>query len=510
MNRCVRAAMAIGLQHWTLLLLLCPVFGQSSSSSSNSSACDTEEHGNHGEHKWWDESHQYTYLECNTLVGLAVITMIFEFIHHALVHKAGHGSHAPAHHGHHGLVDQESREVFHENNESLWVAVVDGFTGELTVLGFLAFTVWLVDRSGGFEKIAEDLAHLEHLPQDRTGYLHTVEDVHMQLFISMCMFISMASLGVVFINRRQAIWTESHQHLSSEKEEEADPVFKENREKLFLTLQNWKGQWALLDDKLMPLLREGLTMEGKDPNADIILVDTMSKDFPFHVYLGLQVHALMRLFLHIQGLMWVLLVVIYFVTAQIVHSLDGKHLDDTLAVVQGTACIGGLLLTFMCFTGKGEKAQVALQAKAEKTFGIDLDNRLHNFNPGLNVMVLLQFLGWGFCYFVVRVVARPYEWQHKPWHATIFLVMAIIGVPAGGFTISRVIPRMAMKIAVGDLTLQDYHVHWMMVLWGEVLHKRRHQGTTHHHKAHPSTHEVKAARGDVVEPAHVNVTAHPV
>jgi len=54
------------------------------------------------------------------------------------------------------------------------------------VLGFLAFVVWIVNRAGLFSKLAK-VTHSDHirLPPDGYGYLHIVEDVHMQLFIAM-------------------------------------------------------------------------------------------------------------------------------------------------------------------------------------------------------------------------------------------------------------------------------------------------------------------------------------
>jgi len=274
----------------------------------------------------------------------------------------------------------------------------------------------------------------------------------------------MVLLGVCLIERSVA--GRKHDHTVSLREEDVENELSKSRAMLFDNLQTLKGHWPLIDEKLLPLVKEGLRLDGKQ-TTEVDFKTAMGEDFRFDTYLHLQVSMLIARLLQIKWYMWLYLSIFWLCDAHIVQATEGDHLDYLFSVLHVVLplTVFSVLVYLLDSTKAMEKMQAAMHKHDDKA--------VHRVRPGSRVIAMLQLSCWCFSYFAARVIARPWAWEHHTSMAILMLFVMLAGLLGGGFGISVAIPRMAMRLARGDLVLQEQHLHWMIVMWAQVLDDKR-------------------------------------
>eukprot|EP00284_Hemiselmis_tepida_P002432 CAMPEP_0174953240 /NCGR_PEP_ID=MMETSP1355-20121228/95772_1 /TAXON_ID=464990 /ORGANISM="Hemiselmis tepida, Strain CCMP443" /LENGTH=771 /DNA_ID=CAMNT_0016200945 /DNA_START=81 /DNA_END=2396 /DNA_ORIENTATION=+ len=149
--------------------------------------------GDHHDH-WWRDDSELAFANGIALMIMIVVVVIFEHSHHWFHKYCEHRDKRRLNSVQEEAeeVDEEQRQIRHflTRHSSVFKgshmsAVLDRFTDELMVLGFIAFVVWVFRKAGGFH---DGLVNKNYGPPDGTAMLHVVEDTHMALFINMCLY----------------------------------------------------------------------------------------------------------------------------------------------------------------------------------------------------------------------------------------------------------------------------------------------------------------------------------
>lgn len=274
-----------------------------------------------GDDIWWEEEYEYFHFECFAVAALVCLAMVFDALHHRLVHIAKQHPHS--------IEDGEQQQVHHDNEVTLWESLLNQTSGELMVLGMIAFAVWTVNRAGLFDKLAKVIrSDTIRLPPGGYDLLHIVEDVHMQLFIAMLLYVSVLGLLARGTRHAEIAWEEANEHIVSAFEVGLDPMvlegldaksmaslerFMKARIDFMVSLEQWRGSWDLLETELEPLLlllrtRPGMCDPSSEPRFDkekeddVIIL--LKEWFPFDQYLSLQCRFLVSNLVQIKASTW--------------------------------------------------------------------------------------------------------------------------------------------------------------------------------------------------------------
>lgn len=134
----------------------------------------------------WDGK-DYAVTECIAICVLVIIALIFETVHHHLIHSSSKVSYGvdlmyndeidqednkkPTQHNHaHHRKDGKTDKVL--GADAHFHALIHRVNAELMVLGFLAFCVWSFNQAGGFEKLQENVITIA---PDGASLLHLFE-----------------------------------------------------------------------------------------------------------------------------------------------------------------------------------------------------------------------------------------------------------------------------------------------------------------------------------------------
>jgi len=197
---------------------------------------------------WWAHENDYVFVECCVLCSLIILALVFDFLFEHLEHNL-HTMHVadeigrssknatddeddappveaelvkeektnccfiPANHvsdenwddgtgpAHAGISDKYGKFRWARHHTTVyWKKLLDRFTMELRVLGFIAFSVWSGTQADLWHEFVPTDIDYANRPRNYLEMLEMVEDVHMHLFIAMC-------LHFVVIGR--LVWTTS-------------------------------------------------------------------------------------------------------------------------------------------------------------------------------------------------------------------------------------------------------------------------------------------------------------
>eukprot|EP00928_Gymnodinium_smaydae_P006827 TRINITY_DN12434_c0_g1_i1.p1 TRINITY_DN12434_c0_g1~~TRINITY_DN12434_c0_g1_i1.p1 ORF type:complete len:630 (+),score=99.49 TRINITY_DN12434_c0_g1_i1:367-2256(+) len=143
---------------------------------------------------WYCYTWERDYIRASVTVAILLLTLIFEEIHHHILHNAEHAYVF----GNTILSPEEKNQkattqIFGEPLRKVWITHL---SGEVMVLGFIAACTWSSNQLGFFYFLASfNHQHLT-LPTDPYTYLHLMEELHMQLFLGMVLFYAIL-FGVV-------------------------------------------------------------------------------------------------------------------------------------------------------------------------------------------------------------------------------------------------------------------------------------------------------------------------
>lgn len=139
----------------------------------------------------WEKEH----VEACMAIPMILLAIVFETAFHHIKHKLEHSYVF----GHSMLSERELQAMRNAAvfGKPLKLSFITRMGGEFMVLGFLAFTVWFLNRTGVFEEIAKVTeADWMHLPTLGGDYLYLAESVHMILFIAMVFYFSFTFIVV--------------------------------------------------------------------------------------------------------------------------------------------------------------------------------------------------------------------------------------------------------------------------------------------------------------------------
>lgn len=155
------------------------------------------------EEVWYSSLEEYRFLESIVIVFMTAGALFFDSVMHVLRKVVLNADQRPRH---------DDIPYFYE-------ALFNRASGELMVLGFLAFVVWSLSRWGAFDEIVAQLPSSTEPPEgslqkrERFSYptkgsdlLHVVEDVHMQLFVAMLLYFGVQFYGIKFVKRTLEKW----------------------------------------------------------------------------------------------------------------------------------------------------------------------------------------------------------------------------------------------------------------------------------------------------------------
>jgi hypothetical protein len=317
---------------------------------------------------WWASDYEYLHFECYVVAVLVCMAMVFDDLHHRLSHLASHK------HDH----EEAAQAVVHrESDLSLWEPLFNHCTGELMVLGCVAFIVWVFARAGLFKKIAKGVeVDSGTLPTDGYEYLHTIEDVHMQVFVAMLVYMGTIALVARGVSKQERDWEKFNARILTAQEFGSPLVdcmtrdtvrvrqleeFHKSRKAFLVSLEDWRGSWEVLDIELEPLLIllrndydcavSGASRQYPDgvgsvsisrsvpirqSSGDKSLVSLLDPFFPFDHYLSLQSRFLVTNLVQIKGPTWLFIAcsqVIKAVLLNLFENLYLGHLWDLIVIV---------------------------------------------------------------------------------------------------------------------------------------------------------------------------------
>jgi hypothetical protein len=113
---------------------------------------------------------------------MVVLALIFESIHKKIHHHLQHHTALTAKQR---SIDLSKMDIIMKGHTRglYMLRLMERGSGELMVLGFIAFVVWGCNKGEVYEKVLDPEGR--YGPQSAADLLHTVEDVHMQLFMAM-------------------------------------------------------------------------------------------------------------------------------------------------------------------------------------------------------------------------------------------------------------------------------------------------------------------------------------
>lgn len=435
-------------------------------------------HGEGHDHQWWDENYEYKYVESYVLVVLVLMAIIFEKVHHTAEHFVE---------GTYQFGQPTAHQVGHHHRRHQTVPLFKSLfiraSGEFMVLGFLAFVVWLFNQAGFFEEVAHSLDqhHTIKLPVTAGALLHTVENVHMQLFIAMIIFFLFLGVALRFTLMLEArfekanlrilgllkdgtsceVWLRQQNHVTN--------IFYHYREWFFSSLAAWSGRWDLADEvlkKLIPRVKEIYDAEDvdeadeeKEPNVPVLLRTW----FPFDTYLALNCRFVIDCLIEFHVTTWVFIMVIYIIQAQI-HR-DAKANLDMSSPFWIAVCFLCLVLA---------SVWVAVHARSVAKNDVDQDVRsacascpmFHHLHPAQCFVRVVQVCCFFTCYEVAHVIGDSHMWKQYPMLTTTYAVFLVIGLLPAGIWLGVVLPAFVCVVATGAF-MQDHHLFRLAVIIDE-------------------------------------------
>ena len=100
-----------------------------------------------------------------------------------------------------------------KGENSFYVKLWSRLNSELGVLGFVAFMVWLLSRTGTLKQIVSGTKPSDLGPYQEADLLHTIEDVHMRLFMSLLLYFIIMTVIVATAERYMRGWAFAQENI---------------------------------------------------------------------------------------------------------------------------------------------------------------------------------------------------------------------------------------------------------------------------------------------------------
>jgi hypothetical protein len=165
-----------------------------------------------GGEDWHEHQYERCFIHAVVLIILVCGAMIFEMLWHSLTHL----SKKTYHYGQvHDIVNNEEDSVEMDSNGNirhvrLWDELTQRMGGEFMSLGFLAFTIFILNQAGFFDRLGVAFGNPDdfsvdgsssvtsspegfHYPRTQYDWLHAAEFVHVKLFVAMILYFVLVS-----------------------------------------------------------------------------------------------------------------------------------------------------------------------------------------------------------------------------------------------------------------------------------------------------------------------------
>jgi len=434
---------------------------------------------------WWEEEYEKMHLEAWIMIALVLVTVVFDLLWHKLKHEAhALGSislqaHMDKHHHHHAK---------HVHAHSLNQELHHRLSSELSVLGFLALSVWTCNQAGLFEHLEEQDYGIEglKLPEFEEEYLHMVEDIHIHLFVTMCFYfliiyfiICMANVGFRKAQNSNTEIKEAYQEQLITPENGAAYFAKKGpfrsafylfREYYFLSLQAWLGQWDFLDQHINYIVEDikkdasyyGVHVDMNDaPDEKGVRIPSLMRTwFPFHLYFTVRYRNLMDELIEVKWTTWLSIVFFLLVKALIIRS-SKTGIDLTI----GWAVVCQVLILVMILVNLYFWSQAKATVK-RGTFATPVfkNSWVHKVHPVTLVARALQVALFFTLYALTGGIIQEVEWRRNPgWNILDCLILFFGGI-AEACVIGIVLPIYSILISTGPFMQNDHVIHMTTIV----------------------------------------------
>jgi len=459
-------------------------------------------------------------------VALVSITLMFDEIHHKSEEIAAHN------------VQSSLRESPKpkEETHTLWASLHVRASGELSVLGFLALLVWCCNQAELFDKVALRMYDYDAIKMPPTGadYLHTVEAVHMHLFLAMCFYFIFLGLIIYVATHliRFAVRTNAEICKAyGKKEIGPDPaqwlesktkafrLFFRFRQWYFHSLQSYRASWPFLDEHIV-LFEKDLQIE----TGSMELPKMLREWYPFDVYVVVNFRYALHEMIEIKWQTWLTIMMILVI--KVIHVRESKIKDDKqMDIAILVLIMQSVVLTVAVWVAIATRkmSNGALDDTFERrprntTSSYKCFHKLHPFRMLTRFLQVALFFTF---YEFASVIATKATWETDhpgspngdpsfPKSAKFTLVLVLCIIPEG-LLVGTVLPMFSTLVSTGSL-MQDDHVRRMTAivkahLDGDMTKLRKIGDNVEAFKEHVHGSEASSPGPAEVEPAPADVEA---
>eukprot|EP00933_Yihiella_yeosuensis_P044085 TRINITY_DN39139_c0_g1_i1.p1 TRINITY_DN39139_c0_g1~~TRINITY_DN39139_c0_g1_i1.p1 ORF type:complete len:509 (-),score=49.09 TRINITY_DN39139_c0_g1_i1:213-1739(-) len=403
---------------------------------------------------WWQEESEVQHLRECIGIALLLLTLMFEIIHHKLMHiadsiedyrvakSAGDKSHTH--------YEVATHQVDHR---TLWGLLLRRATAEFTVLGFAAFIVWCFNEGEVFHAMQEQFGGTSDiaLPLDGATYFHMVEGVHMQLFVGMLFYFLLMAISLVAASRYMYPWFEVEQKIRdgfkngeiqqnktvewSQNLDAKDQRFVRLRVSFFLGLQDWRGKWPFFDSTV------GKILDFYAPGKHDELREVLEPCFPFTQYVSINYRMIFDDMVEMQPSTWASIIALLGFQA-IMHRTVGDFEFSYLWV--GVTCL--IMASIAVYT------QVRMRFLQTGNFRHNAALAhpwFHKRSPAMMVCRALQMLLFLICFQLASVIANKHSFQNRKKGYMVHLGFFLVSVLPMGIALGIAFARIAVTSACG-------------------------------------------------------------
>jgi len=262
------------------------------------------------------------------------------------------------------------------------IALYDRISGELMVLGFVAFFVWVCYQSQVFHEIASDLKGRYTSSPDYYFLYNECHDVHIWLFLSMVSHFIVSMVCITLISKKQ-------RRLAGYERGEAD-----GHDDALARYQS-----------LRKLFIEHYKEEKKEGIDD---------KFNFALYLALNLDRILADFYKFHISSWVLVLVIKAIECMTLGIMAAEaywHWYDKLIISLAVSMLSPAVLTWAVFTGRSNDKKAMKNGHFPKQAG--MCGLGESYDVEMWLTRLYQSLAFTLSYELMRQIANKELWHHS-------------------------------------------------------------------------------------------------
>lgn len=266
---------------------------------------------------WFKYEYEENFVEAGILIVLVTLALLFETSWRSVTDKARSSyRYGMIHDDAFGTPNALKKDGHGNVRHHVLLAELTTRAGaEFMILGFLAFLVFLFNQINGFSLLLELAPTKEkwHMPRDSSDWLHTVERVHMQLFVGMVLyFILMFQIINGSVHKikewenarlrqmRNSARETPHSHRTWGPDPQLD-TYNNLREYFLLKIPAWKKKRPALYKQVLELF--GVEKGNTDTLGQ--LPEIVNNRFAFAAYLSLNVESGVLDSIEVQPLTWI-------------------------------------------------------------------------------------------------------------------------------------------------------------------------------------------------------------